>query len=67
MITVVVNGEARTLDERATLGDLCRQLELPARGTAVALNFTVVPRSTYAATELREGDTIDIVSASAGG
>lgn len=37
------------------------------RGVAVALNGEVVPRAAHAATPLRPGDVVDVVSAVPGG
>jgi sulfur carrier protein len=67
MIRVLLNGEPREIDERVTLADLCRVLALPERGTAVAVNLALIPRSAHESTTLCDGDAIDVVTASAGG
>jgi sulfur carrier protein len=66
-----VNGEER---ERAvrTLAELWRieadELEAPGpEGFAIAVNGEVAPRSQWAATELNEGDRIEIIRAMQGG
>jgi sulfur carrier protein len=43
------------------------ELALDARKVAVELNRTIVPRSEYATTTLREGDAVEIVSFIGGG
>jgi len=41
--------------------------EEPVRGIAVAVNGTVVPRSAWPATELRDGDAVEVLTAVQGG
>lgn len=63
-----VNGQPAPL-EAANLADLLvsRGLDLGGRGLAVAINGAVVPRAAWSQTELRAGDTVEIVSAKQGG
>jgi sulfur carrier protein len=67
-LTLCVNGAQERLDA-ATLGALlaARELAPETRGVAVALNGRVVPRSDWATTPLRNGDTVEIVRAMQGG
>lgn len=64
---VVVNGELRTLEENASLDALLEQLSLAPRRVAVEVNRELVPRADYPATELQEGDSIEIVTFVGGG
>ena len=64
---VIVNDEPRTLDAQATVADLVAALELGPRRIAVELNRTIVPRAEYAATRLRDGDTVEIIHFVGGG
>ncbi len=66
--TIRVNGESRPLDV-ANLLELLRALEIDpeGRGTAVAMNGEVVPRSAWADTAIRAGDDLEIVRPFAGG
>ncbi|MDA0301555.1 MAG: sulfur carrier protein ThiS [Chloroflexi bacterium] len=60
-----VNGEARALPAGTTIADL-----VPAewkQGVAVARNEAIVPRATWAATAVIEGDAIEIVRPVQGG
>nr|WP_018347801.1 sulfur carrier protein ThiS [Longispora albida] len=43
------------------------QLTGDRRGTAVAVNGTVVPRSEWPVTELRDGDSVELLTAVQGG
>lgn len=64
---VTVNDEARELPEGATVADLVRQLGLGPRRIAVEVNRDVVPRATYGAVALRDGDVVEVVHFVGGG
>lgn len=66
-MTIQVNGEAREVAAGATLDSLLDAVGVRRDGTAVALNDDVVPRARHAATELRDGDRLEIIVAVAGG
>ena len=68
---LIVNGEERDSDA-SNLSELwameTRDLELIGpRGFAMAVNGTVVRQSEWSATELREGDRVEIIRAMQGG
>ncbi len=64
---ITVNGRAQPIAANSSVSDLMAELALDARKVAVELNRTIVPRSEYAATTLREGDAVEIVSFIGGG
>jgi sulfur carrier protein len=64
---VVVNGERWDLPEGATVADVLRRLDAPATGVAVACRGEVVPRASWPATPVRDGDEIDVLTAVQGG
>lgn len=66
-IRLTVNGEARAFDGVTSVADLVAALGLDARKVAVERNLEIVPRSTYAATALADGDRIEIVHFIGGG
>ena len=66
-MTITVNGEARDLDDGATLGALLDVLDVRRDGTAVALNDDVVPRARHGEVVLHDGDRLEIIVAVAGG
>lgn len=66
-ITVLVNGEHRTLDAPFTLDVLVAAHTPAAGGVAAALNGAVVPRSRWTATPLADGDRVEILTAVQGG
>ena len=66
--SIKVNGESEPL-AAATLEILLQDkaVDTAQRGIAVALNGTVVPRAAWSTTQLRPGDTVEIVRARQGG
>jgi thiamine biosynthesis protein ThiS len=67
-VNVVVNGENKPLLEHKTLSDALvawgYQLDMPM---AIAVNYTIIPNSTYSAVELKEQDIIEILMPMQGG
>jgi thiazole synthase len=66
---IELNGEARELPAGARLADAVRETgaDGEARGVAVALDGEVVPRGEWQATELREGQAVEVLDAIQGG
>lgn len=64
---ITVNGRAQPVADNCSVSDLMAELTLDARKVAVELNRAIVPRSEYAATTLRDGDAVEIVSFIGGG
>ena len=63
---ILVNGETRSIGPDTRLPALLEALRLGGR-LAVELNGSIVPRSTWADTALRDGDRLEIVHAIGGG
>jgi sulfur carrier protein len=64
---VTVNGEARLVPAGTTVDSLVDEIGCGRKGTAVAVNEEVVPRSTWASVEIRPGDRIEVLAAKQGG
>ena len=64
---ITINGEQRTLSDPSTLADLLAELKLDPRRLAVERNKVLVPRARFAATDLAEGDALEIVTLVGGG
>ena len=62
-----VNGEERAVEAVADVAGLVAALGLDSRKVAVERNLEIVPRSTYGATPLADGDRIEIVHFIGGG
>ncbi|AXN42627.1 sulfur carrier protein ThiS [Mycobacterium marinum] len=63
---VVVNERHVEVEEQTTVAALLQSLGFPDRGVAVALDLAVLSRSDWA-TELSEGDRLEVVTAVQGG
>jgi sulfur carrier protein len=66
-IQVKLNGEPRELPDDARLADAVAELTDLAAGVAAAVNGDVVPRGSWAATPLGDGDQVEVVTAVQGG
>lgn len=55
---ITVNGEARTVDDQATLADVVAALGQPPQSLATAVNGDFVPRAARAGLQLRDGDAV---------
>ncbi|MFD9910460.1 sulfur carrier protein ThiS [Streptomyces sp. NPDC059063] len=64
---ISVNGEARDVAAGTTLDAVVAALTGARSGVAAALNETVVPRAQWAATALRDGDRVEVLTAVQGG
>jgi sulfur carrier protein len=66
-MTIHVNGNPREVDECVSVADLLDDLGVRQPHVAVELNLEVVPRGQHAATVLRDGDRLEIVTLVGGG
>jgi len=66
-VQVKLNGEPRDLPDGSTVAQAVTALTAAARGVAAAVNGDVVPRGSWAATLLRDGDQVEVVTAVQGG
>ena len=64
---LLINGEERGVSTVGSIAALVAELGLDPRKVAVERNLEIVPRSTYAATQLSDGDRIEIVHFIGGG
>lgn len=66
-MTIVVNGESRTLTTGSTVGDLVRQMGLGTGWVVVERNGEALLRSEVDAVVLDDGDVLEVIRAVAGG
>ena len=68
-MNLLVNGSTVEMSERATVRDVVAELApgRTARGTAVAVNGEVVPKSEWDAARLSPGDRVEVLHAIGGG
>ena len=66
-VEVTLNGEARELLDGTTVAQAVAELTALGTGIAAAVNGDVIPRGSWAATLLRAGDQVEVVTAVQGG
>jgi sulfur carrier protein len=66
-VQVKLNGEPHELPDDATLAEAVAQVTDLAGGVAAAVNGDVVPRGSWTATPLSDGDQVEVVTAVQGG
>ncbi len=64
---MTINGEERSFAGPLTVTGLLEELGLDARKIALERNLEIVPRSSYAETNLEDGDKLEIVNFVGGG
>lgn len=62
-----VNGTLREVPEATTLTSLFEELKLNPSTTIVELNRSVLPKDSYGAVVLKEGDSLELVRIVGGG
>jgi thiamine biosynthesis protein ThiS len=67
IIEIIVNGDAHRVNPGARVTDLIKQLELTQERLAIELNLSILPRAKWAETELKAGDSLEIVHFVGGG
>lgn len=65
-MNLIINGEQKDLPV-TTLASLVEHLGLKSDRLAIELNMDIAPRSIWAATELKDGDKLEIVHFVGGG
>ena len=66
-MSIIVNGEERSLSESQTVKQLIETLGLDGRKVAVERNMEIVPKSQYNNILLGDGDRLEIVHFIGGG
>ena len=63
---IIINGESRAISP-ITVSQLLAELAIDPRRVAVELNLDILPKSSYEATLLSDGDRLEIVHFVGGG
>jgi thiamine biosynthesis protein ThiS len=66
-ISILLNGETRTVPEAIKLDDLLERFSLPKQRIAVELNKMVVRRTDWPSTSVNDGDRLEVVHFVGGG
>ena len=66
-IQVFINGKKKTFDKQNNLQTLLKDLKISNNGIAIEINCSVIPKSQYKNTFLKNNDKIEIVQFIGGG
>jgi thiamine biosynthesis protein ThiS len=66
-VTVTINGQPKQISDLKSLAALIESLGMKADRVAVELNREIVPRSQWEATQIKDGDRLEIVHFVGGG
>jgi sulfur carrier protein len=66
-MTLQINGERREFPDALTLAGLVERLGMKGDRVAIELNLDIVPRDRWPATELHDGDRLEVVHFVGGG
>lgn len=66
-MNLIINGEPRTFGAISNVAELIDKLGIKGDRVAVELNRDIVPRGQWAASELKDGDKLEIVHFVGGG
>lgn len=64
---LIVNGAVRDVAAGTTVAALVAELVATERGIAVSVDRAIVPRSEWTSHTLREGASVEVLAAAAGG
>ena len=64
---ITINGKPTIIEESITLSELIALKSVIQEGIAVALNDIVIPKSQWETVQIKSGDKILIITATAGG
>ncbi len=64
---ISLNGEKKTVPDDLTIIALLEHLKIQPQRVAVELNLDIVKKDNYAATVVRDGDSLEVVSFMGGG
>lgn len=64
---IQVNGEPREVDDETTVAELIASVAGSSRGSAAAVDGAVVPRGEWPTVTLREGQSVELITAVQGG
>ena len=67
IMNITVNNNSQSIKDASSIEAIVAQLEIDSKGIAIAVNQTVISKSEWDKTELKENDNITIIKATQGG
>ena len=66
-MNVVINNKQQIIRDNTNLQELIAHLNIQSKGIAIAINNDIVTKSNWIKTQLKEKDSITIITATQGG
>ncbi|MCW2597664.1 MAG: thiamine biosynthesis protein ThiS [Jatrophihabitans sp.] len=66
-MTIELNGQPHEVDDGTSIAELIMSVTGSARGSAAVVDGEIVPRSSWASYELRDGQSVELITAIQGG
>ena len=66
-MTITLNGEKREVPDNITVIGLLMHLNIQHQRVAVELNESIIKKDSYASTDIKDGDALEVVSFMGGG
>ncbi len=66
-MTIIVNGQEKTIEEGATLLELLKKLDLEGKVMAAAVNMEIVKQDGWGGHTLTDGDKLELLDFVGGG
>lgn len=67
MIKIKLNGKDKEINDRMNVSRFLEELKINPEGVVVELNLQVLNKAKYGATNLKEGDNVEIINFVGGG
>ena len=67
MIKIKLNGKDKEINDRMSVSRFLEELKINPEGVVVELNLQVLNKAKYGATDLKEGDNMEIINFVGGG
>lgn len=64
---IFINSKEKEIESPCSIIDLSIRIQLPERGTAIAINNKMIPREEWGNFLLQENDKVTVVKAACGG
>ena len=64
---IIINGEKKIINDKIPLAELIKELGIDPNRVAVELNMSIIDKSDYLNTILKDNDSLEIVSFIGGG
>jgi thiamine biosynthesis protein ThiS len=64
---IIINGEEKSFGSNISIEAMLAELKINPKKVAIEMNLEIIPKSLYAKTLLKEGDSLEIIEFIGGG